>query len=572
MRFRLLSIALLVVAALPAAAQESSSETGSPGAERSAPKRSGGGGMGITRIAEDTYFETELGFDLDRDDFRLAISIPLRFRITDLAPPSESVIREFDWDEPGDYISWIRYVRYGRTRFWGLRSDPYYVRVGELQNVSIGHGSIVAMFDNQADFDHRQWGLHADVDLDVGGAEVLLDDFIRPGLMGTRLFVRPGSIIEALSRRPAPQPPPEMVPLDGAPDAESAGDDGGIEAADGASGEGGADVVATGTEGAGDAGGATRSGDDAFDDDGAEITLGDPVPGTDDDDDITASPAGEEEEAPLPWGGFQVGATFMGDVSAPYLLRRSANGEALVDRRRNFRVEESRTTGFLGVDAQVDAYRSDVVRLIPFIDLNSHVGIGRGMHLGTFANFDWESGVRLNSRFEMRVASSGYEPAYFDAPYEAQRYAWQALSIGGDELQPKLLIVDRDPDPSRIGWYTDFTLAVRRHIRMALGLGDYAGRNNAQIYFAFRLVDVGPSRNGRPGPIRFALRMSNNRFDKPSDMFDPANLLVRSALQVQFLRVLFVKGTYERQYEARRNRSYRPVNSWGASGGLRFVF
>lgn len=430
--------------------------------------------VGISRIAEDTYVSTVLGFDIDVKDWRIAFGIPFRFRIADLAPPTPGIIRNFDWDEPGDYFGWLRYIRYGNTRFWGLQSDEYYLRLGDLPNVYVGHGSVVGSYRNSIDFDHRQWGVNAETNQGFWGAELLIDDLLNPDLMAARAYFHPASLSRLID-------PPEG---------------------------------------------------------------GDP--------------------SIFFWGNLQVGFTLAGDIDAPYRVRlnEELDGYA-VDRRRNLIVEEEYATGIGGIDVQLEVYRSDRINVIPYMDYNRHLGFGRGFHLGSFVNNRFSDRLTMHSQLELRVAGTGYEPVYFDRQYEAHRSSFRATEPFEIRM-PKFRVHDLDPFGTRLGWYGQTMLRLAGKMSIRLGFGDYGGPDNARFNFSLRLTNI--------GPFRFAFGISNVGFDRPGQMFERDNLLIRSQVQVQFLKVLFLKLKYGRQYEAHPRGTYQPENEWGVSGGLRFLF
>ena len=605
--------------------------------------QSSGVGTGISRIAEDTYFETEIGFELGYREWELAIEIPLRFRLKDLAPPSTSVIREFDYDEVGDYLGWIRYIRYGRTRFWGLAANPYYANFGELSRVHMGHGSIVSGYDNIIGFNHKQWGIHLRTNQDIATVDFMLDDIVDPGVIGTRVTIRPGEIFTRRTEYeevlPAEfyEPGPSQIgpndvrpqyPRERAPEADGAGTHREGEEPGGsgrARRRGGDDedvpfdnwveidpseVIPTEVtaqpveddptfvriddptlerqddrahDGA-DAGAQANAADDqdtAQDGepgsrtprnirasrprgpDGA-VWVGDPQnlessQESADDGPGVAAADDPEFEHPYPWQGLEFGVTFVGDADAPYRLRGDEDAEAYeVDSRSNILVAEHRPTAFVGFDAQVDAFRNETVSVIPYTDVNTHLSRGRGVHFGTFVNFRTPRDVRVNSRLEMRAASRGYEPVYFDTSYEARRTAY--LPIDGILAQPKLRVMDLDPPPGRVGWYTDASVAIRDRVRLSAGLGDYQGPSNSLIFLSLTLRDMGPF------DIRF--RLSNRDFSGAAGLFEPEHLQVTTSLQWSFLRYFFVKARYVRDYDLDGRGRYRPDNNWAFGVGL----
>jgi hypothetical protein len=94
-----------------------------------------------------------------------------------------------------DLLLKIRYVEYGRQR------DPFFLKVGNLDDVTIGHGLVMNNFANDADFPTvRHIGLNLGVDGAGGGFEAMVNDLAPaivggtlspPDILGGRLYIRP---------------------------------------------------------------------------------------------------------------------------------------------------------------------------------------------------------------------------------------------------------------------------------------------------------------------------------------------------------------------------------------------
>ncbi len=156
------------------------------------------GRVGFGQVGEDYFISIAPGASFRYRDFSLAIHAPLRFRVIDEKPDHENVLRDEDWNEVSDFTRILRFAQYGE------RGDPLYVRLGELVDVSLGHGSIVHRYFNTAAIDHYQTGIEARYDAGIAGGELLLDNVVDPNLFGVRGFVRPLAFMEnaseALSR------------------------------------------------------------------------------------------------------------------------------------------------------------------------------------------------------------------------------------------------------------------------------------------------------------------------------------------------------------------------------------
>jgi hypothetical protein len=159
------------------------------------------------QIGDDFYLSAVASLDLALGPVGLGIYAPLNVLLCEphLQPPAASAppcgwgdarskraekthfgfLRKADWDEPDDFTSVIRYVRFGKER------DLVYVLAGALTNVNVGHGTLVSRYANYISLDHPKLGLNFESNMDQGGTEVLIDAVALPRVFGGRLHVRP---------------------------------------------------------------------------------------------------------------------------------------------------------------------------------------------------------------------------------------------------------------------------------------------------------------------------------------------------------------------------------------------
>jgi len=94
-----------------------------------------------------------------------------------------------------DLLLKIKYIEYGR------QSDPFFLKVGNLDDITIGHGLVMSNFANDADFPSvRHIGLNVGADGAGGGFEAMVNDLAPdivggtlepPDIMGGRFYTRP---------------------------------------------------------------------------------------------------------------------------------------------------------------------------------------------------------------------------------------------------------------------------------------------------------------------------------------------------------------------------------------------
>jgi hypothetical protein len=85
-----------------------------------------------------------------------------------------------------DLLLKIKYIE------WGQQRDPFYLKVGNLDDITIGHGLIMRDFANDADFPSvRRIGVNAGLDFGGFGFEAMVNDATDPEVFGGRMYIRP---------------------------------------------------------------------------------------------------------------------------------------------------------------------------------------------------------------------------------------------------------------------------------------------------------------------------------------------------------------------------------------------
>lgn len=81
----------------------------------------------------------------------------------------------------------IKYFEYG-TQY----EDPFYIKVGNLEDMTLGHGLIMRNYANDTDFPAiRRLGFDMGLDSGSGGFELVANDLTDPQIFGGRAFFRP---------------------------------------------------------------------------------------------------------------------------------------------------------------------------------------------------------------------------------------------------------------------------------------------------------------------------------------------------------------------------------------------
>lgn len=136
------------------------------------------GGLGVTVINGEVFYLFTMTPEFTFGKFGLGIDLNLRFN-------KEGKIRPGEYVHFGDFLRIIRYAR------WGLKGDPFYIRVGALDYSRLGHGFIMYNYRNSASYDLRRTGIELDMDFEQYGFESVYSDVTASSLLGLRGYVRP---------------------------------------------------------------------------------------------------------------------------------------------------------------------------------------------------------------------------------------------------------------------------------------------------------------------------------------------------------------------------------------------
>ncbi len=89
-------------------------------------------------------------------------------------------------DAGKDLMLKIRYIEWGRQR------DPFFFKIGNLNDMTIGHGLLMYNYANDEDFPAiRRIGFNLGIDFKRFGFESVVNDLSNPQIFGGRLYVRP---------------------------------------------------------------------------------------------------------------------------------------------------------------------------------------------------------------------------------------------------------------------------------------------------------------------------------------------------------------------------------------------
>ena len=140
-------------------------------------------GGGLTFINGDAYVRLQLQPDIPLG--KVGIGLDLTLLYNPYAEGDDPQILAEDgeaWDSPSTWLRLVRYVRYGQPY------EPFHFRFGELDYLTIGHGSIMSGYSN---YDRRGLRLNLRNSENRFGIETMVNDIGNPTIFGGRGFYRP---------------------------------------------------------------------------------------------------------------------------------------------------------------------------------------------------------------------------------------------------------------------------------------------------------------------------------------------------------------------------------------------
>lgn len=123
----------------------------------------------------------------DGEAWKMFVDPRFRLRTLDRAPV-EGTLRREDWDEPSDFAHVLRELTF---RAGQAEATTFRLTLGEMDEVSIGHGTIVRYYTNAIDPDHLRGGAIMRIDDPWFGFEALVDSYVGPRLVAARASAHP---------------------------------------------------------------------------------------------------------------------------------------------------------------------------------------------------------------------------------------------------------------------------------------------------------------------------------------------------------------------------------------------
>jgi hypothetical protein len=157
--------------------------------------------IGSVNISGTTYQMVTLEPTFKIGSFKAALYLPViytgdMFTPADWYHPLGNNEWSFGTDKSGtlpiiedvltDLLLKIKYIE------WGQQRDPFFFKVGNLEDITVGHGLIMRNFANDADFPSvRRVGVNLGLDFGGFGFEAMVNDAAFPDIFGGRVYIRP---------------------------------------------------------------------------------------------------------------------------------------------------------------------------------------------------------------------------------------------------------------------------------------------------------------------------------------------------------------------------------------------
>ncbi|RAL24782.1 hypothetical protein DL240_00805 [Lujinxingia litoralis] len=186
------------------------------------------------------------------------------------------------------------------------------------------------------------------------------------------------------------------------------------------------------------------------------------------------------KNAPRALDRISLGATLVSDLRAPTDLVRTTRGSALAGPTLQPRVASAQPTTLLGFDARIDLLNRPRLSLTPYLDLNTHFGLGSGLHAGLLWRQNIADPVELSAKLEYRHLSDQYLPEYIDPIYEVSRYQ-TASPVEPGLAGPKLRVAHSADAASRHGFQAWLQTRIAGILTLSAAYEDAQHSGNAAL-------------------------------------------------------------------------------------------
>jgi hypothetical protein len=141
------------------------------------------GTLGMVIMNGKVYQQFGLRPDIPFGKFGVGLDLTFRF-------DADGNFKKDEWDNGRAYLDKIYYVRYGQP------GDPFYARLGALDNVTLGYGIIMRRYSNTIQYpETKRIGFYSEGEQDNVGWQAMMNnlgELDQPGLMAARVTYNTG--------------------------------------------------------------------------------------------------------------------------------------------------------------------------------------------------------------------------------------------------------------------------------------------------------------------------------------------------------------------------------------------
>ena len=260
------------------------------------------------------------------------------------------------------------------------------------------------------------------------------------------------------------------------------------------------------------------------------------------------------------WSRYTLGVTLLLDIDAPLTFERVDATEDLsqpyrVTTERRLVPYESQVTGVLGFDHELRLVETESIDFVPYVDINTHLDGGSGLHLGTMMEVRLTAEAILIPKLELRWQGPQYLPEYFGSLYEVERQAFFGWRGAGD---PKLKVMKDQASGAIMGGAGELTLRMK-WLELTLGYSDYENSGNSSVLARLKVEQKGSARLG--------IYYQRLGFDGLDDLFEFNNSLLVTEVRYPIGEWLYLLGQHSRLWRLQERGEYAIVNDWQLGAG-----
>ena len=184
-RVKITVMSAFLLLSLSSYAMSQSNTAAASGSSPSVPDFGMGLMFGSMTINGSNYNAIRLQPEFALGEFGVGLDLNLEF-------DAQWKVRTTEWSSWQAILSKILYLR------WGTKGEPkpVYVKIGSIDDFTLGHGTIMNLFSNMLDYPNlKKVGIALDLDFGIAGFESMVDNIFDFDILGGRIYARPLSML-----------------------------------------------------------------------------------------------------------------------------------------------------------------------------------------------------------------------------------------------------------------------------------------------------------------------------------------------------------------------------------------